>query len=227
MKKRSMFMAVLASLLLVTGCSGNQSNTTPTEQAQDIKVNQIDLTAELKFTEQATIGKTTLAQMEKIYGPAVEKKTIKSNFRTNLKSENGPNPEVEQEVAFIKINPLTGAKWNKAYPLYFTKTANPTLVAAQVMLKRGDLMKNLETGKQLTLEDIKKVYGGPTRDLGRVLEYYDFKNKAVLHVILTDNNQISTMLTHYGLLYADKQEDMIENENIIKRLSQEQGSASK
>ncbi|MCR8980807.1 hypothetical protein [Brevibacillus laterosporus] len=227
MKKRTMLLAVIASLLLVTGCSGNQSDTAPTEQAQDIKVNQIDLTAELKLTEQAVIGKTTLAQMEKTYGSAVEKKTIKSNFRTNLKSENGPNPEVEQEVAFIKINPVTGAKWNKAYPLYFTKTAEPALVAAQVMLKRGDLMKKLETEKQLTLEDVKKVYGAPTRDLGRVLEYYDFNNKAVLHVILTDNNQISTMLTHYGLLYADKPEDMIENENIIKRLSQEKGSASK
>ncbi|QDX94792.1 hypothetical protein EEL31_08145 [Brevibacillus laterosporus] len=226
MKKRRMFMAAMASLLLVTGCGGNQSDTTPTEQAQDIKVNQVDLTAELKLTEKAVIGQTTLAQLEKTYGPAVEKKTIKSNFRSNLKAENGPNPEVEQEVAFIKINPLTGAKWDKAYPLYFTKTADPTLVAAQVMLKRGDLMKKLEGGK-LSIEDVKKVYGAPTRDLGRVLEYYDFKNKAVLHVIVTEDNQISTMLTHYGLLYADKPEDRIENENIIKRLSQEKGSTSK
>ncbi|QOS99925.1 hypothetical protein JNUCC42_03995 [Brevibacterium sp. JNUCC-42] len=226
MKKRRMFMAAMASLLLVTGCGGNQSDTTPTEQAQDIKVNQVDLTAELKLTEKAVIGQTTLAQLEKTYGPAVEKKTIKSNFRSNLKAENGPNPEVEQEVAFIKINPITGAKWDKAYPLYFTKTADPTLVAAQVMLKRGDLMKKLEGGK-LSIEDVKKVYGAPTRDLGRVLEYYDFKNKAVLHVIVTEDNQISTMLTHYGLLYADKPEDRIENENIIKRLSQEKGSTSK
>lgn len=226
MKKRRVFMAAMASLLLVTGCGGNQSDTTPTEQAQDIKVNQVDLTAELKLTEQAVIGQTTLAQLEKTYGPAVEKKTIKSNFRSNLKAENGPNPEVEQEVAFIKINPITGAKWDKAYPLYFSKTADPTLVAAQVMLKRGDLMKKLEGG-ELRLEDVKKVYGAPTRDLGRVLEYYDFKNKAVLHVIVTENNQISTMLTHYGLLYADKPEDRIENENIIKRLSQEKGSTSK
>ncbi|TPG82543.1 hypothetical protein EEL32_19090 [Brevibacillus laterosporus] len=226
MKKRRMFMVAMASLLLVTGCGGNQSDTTPTEQAQDIKVNQVDLTAELKLTEKAVIGQTTLAQLEKTYGPAVEKKTIKSNFRSNLKAENGPNPEVEQEVAFIKINPLTGAKWDKAYPLYFTKTADPTLVAAQVMLKRGDLMKKLEGGK-LSIEDVKKVYGAPTRDLGRVLEYYDFKKKAVLHVIVTEDNQISTMLTHYGLLYADKPEDRIENENIIKRLSQEKGSTSK
>ncbi|XOS92869.1 hypothetical protein ACLMAB_03745 [Brevibacillus laterosporus] len=75
-----MLFAVIASLLLVTGCSGNQSDTAPTEQAQDIKVNQIDLTAELKLTEQAVIGKTTLAQMEKTYGSAVEKRLLKVIF---------------------------------------------------------------------------------------------------------------------------------------------------
>ncbi len=221
-------MATIAGLLILTGCNSQADQAEEAKKAEEaqIPVPEIDLSQERKLSDKVEIGKTSLKEMEAIYGAAVEKSTIKSTFCKNLASDNGPYPEIEQHVAFIKMEPINGGKWEMAYPYNFTVEQEPELVGAQIMLKRGDLQEKIKANT-LTMDDIKRVYGEPTRDLGQVIEYYDFKNKTVLQVFVQEGNQFNTMLTDYGVLYKNLPEDLKEHESIVKRLSREEAMKRK
>jgi hypothetical protein len=229
MKKTWLTTALAALVVLqLQGCASSdspstqppatQTGQTHTPQGQapaNQQAASLDLTRELTLHPTIVIGKTTLAEMIKAYGKPVKLVNVKSNFRTEILEKKENAPQIEQIMGQFKVNPLTGKPFDKPFPFYFTKGDNPVLVAAPIFLMRGDLLEKERKGK-VTLEDVKKVYGEPAREIEGALEYYDFDHHISLIVFTNKSGNVGTMLTKYDLLYGSNTQDMQTHEEIIK-----------
>lgn len=229
-QKKSWITAAFAALvfLQLAGCSSSENPTAqppatqtgqptaPQGQAPaDSQVNSIDLTRELTLHPSIVIGKTTLADMIKAYGKPVKLVNVKSNFRTEIIEKKENAPQIEQIMGQFKVNPLTGKPFDKPFPFYFTKGDKPVMVAAPVFLQRGDLLEKEKKGS-VTLDDVKKVYGEPAREIEGALEYYDFQHNISLIVFTNKSGNIATLLTKYDLLYGSNTADLEAHEEVIK-----------
>ncbi|MGE5704745.1 MAG: hypothetical protein ACM32O_19620, partial [Clostridia bacterium] len=154
----------------------------------------------------------------------VKSGTYKSAFRKDLtKATSQP---IDQWVGVFDIDLATGKKAVKQSLLFFTNDEKKVLVASQVVVNRGDLKKKYAEGT-LTIDDVKKTYGEPTRSNESILEYYDFTNKIVMLAGKNDKGAIDFLVTKYDLLYANDPTDLKEHESIIKRLSEEEAAPKK
>jgi len=192
-----------------------QTNTPQGKAPGQQEVPSLDLTSELTLHPSIVIGKTTMADMIQAYGKPLKLVHVKSNFRTDMLAKKEHAPQIEQIMGQFKVNPLTGKPFDKPFPFYFTKGNNPVLVAAPVFLKRGDLLEKERNGK-VTLDDVKRVYGQPAREIEGALEYYDFSHDISLIVFTNKNGNIDTLLTKYDLLYGSNTRDLQTHEEIIK-----------
>ncbi len=229
-QKKSWITAAFAALvcLQLAGCSSSENPTAQAPAAQtgqptapqgqapaDSQVNSIDLTRELTLHPSIVIGKTTLADMIKAYGKPVKLVNVKSNFRTEIIEKKENAPQIEQIMGQFKVNPLTGKPFDKPFPFYFTKGDKPVMVAAPVFLQRGDLLEKEKKGS-VTLDDVKKVYGEPAREIEGALEYYDFQHNISLIVFTNKSGNIATLLTKYDVLYGSNTADLEAHEEVIK-----------
>jgi hypothetical protein len=145
----------------------------------------------------------------------VKMATVASPFRTEMEEKKEKAPQIEEILASFHVNPLTGEPSRAAVPFFFTKGEKQVLVAAPIVLTRGDLLQKLKE-KKITLEDVRRVYGEPAREIEGALEYYDYQHHISLLVFLDQQGNISTMLTKYDLLYGNNEKDMKLHEEIIK-----------
>lgn len=228
----SLFAAACVALQL-QGCSSSQAPATqPPQSGTAVTPGQnqgpVDLTPELTINPSIVIGKTTMTDMIKKYG-APKMRSTKTEFKTDVEKQGFNGPSIEELRAPFKINPLTGEKSNDAYPMYFSTSEKPLLVSAPVFLTRGDIDEKAKN-KTLTLEDIKKTYGTPTREAKNRLEYYDFERKIYLVIKKSSKGSISARVTKYDLLYGKNVEDMKAYEDLIKKTplkDETTGSAAK
>jgi hypothetical protein len=221
MRQKTWRYAALAALVFyqLQGCSSGseqsaQPKPLPTQPAAQ-QAASIDLTPELNMYAKIAFGKTTLDEMVKQYGKPVKMATVASPFRTEMEEKKDKAPQIEEILASFKVNPLTGEPADAAVPFFFTKGKKQVLVAAPILLARGDLRQKLKE-KKLTLEDVRRVYGEPAREIEGALEYYDFEHHISLLVFLDQQGNISTLLTKYDLLYGNKEKDMKLHEEVIK-----------
>lgn len=193
--------------------SGGQAATQPAASQ-----GTVDLTPELKLNPAMVLGKTTYTELEMRFGKAEDVKDHKTAFRMGLSNPQSKYPQVVNISAKFHINPLTGQKMNETFPYYFTKDDKKVLVAAQTVLRRGDLLVK-EKNHTITLDDIKKVYGEPLRETPIGMEYYDFNHKIALQVIMRGKGKFAYMLTKYDVLYGDDTQDLQKHEEKIKELA--------
>lgn len=204
------------------GTTAGKAQTVPANgQTAPVQAGPIDLTPELTVNPTLVIGKTTYAELSKKYGAPISSKRVKTAFRKGLASGSGPFPQIEETVALFKLNPLSGKPLDTGFPLYFTADDKQVLVSAPVFLRRGGLLEKIKNGT-LSFDDVKRVYGEPTRESKDGLEYYDFDHKAVMFVFKNSKGHLNAVVTKYDLLYAGDPADLQAHEQTIRRLSQQQ-----
>ncbi|GAA4701723.1 hypothetical protein [Brevibacillus fulvus] len=229
-KSRWIVGALACALLLAGGCANQNSpaaTTTKGNQAAQAQqpdaaaakpaTETVDLSKELVMNPKLEIGKTTYADMIKAYGEPVSKKQVNSLFRYQLLEKGKDAPKLPELMATFKVNPFTGEASEQPYPFYFTTGDNAYLVAAPVYPLREGLAKKM-VERTATLEDVKKIYGKPVREIDNAVEYYDFANKISLLVARNPQGNLIAMLTKYDLLYGSKVEDMKQNEEAMRYL---------
>lgn len=195
---------------------GGQAAQPPANQEQPL---QLNLTRELTVNPVVKIGTTTYAELIKKVGKPAHEKVVHTPFRTGLTKKDSNYPQIQNVVAIFHLNPVSGQKMEKTFPYHFTNDNKKVLVTSQILPRRSDLLDKIKN-KTITFADIKRVYGKPTRESEKSLEYYDFDNNIVMFVVNKEGT-ITYQLTKYDLLYGSNTTDLQAHEETIQRLAKE------
>ena len=183
-------------------------------QKKPTPANKNDLTNELTLHPSIVIGKTTMDDMIAAYGQPVKTDTRPTPYKVPAA---GGSKAVEQIMASFLVNPLTGEKFDKPYPLYFTKERK-ILAAAPVFLLRDELYEKQQKGTA-TFQDLIDSYGKVTRITDTFVQFIDYDHHIALRVEKAANGQLSATITKYDLFYAGQPTSMAEYEET-SRLAQ-------
>ncbi len=168
-----------------------------TPEGKPTPANRNDYTNELILHPSIVIGKTTMDEMIAAYGQPVKTETIPTPYKVPAA---GGEKAVEQIMASFNVNPLTGEKFNKPYPFYFTKNKK-ILAAAPIFFLRDGLIEKVRNNT-ITFEHVKKSYGEITRKSDHSLQLIDYDHHISLHVEKDANNKLSAVLVKYDLFFA-------------------------
>lgn len=180
-------------------------------EAKPTPANRNDYTNELILHPSIVIGKTTMDQMIAAYGKPVKTATIPTPYKVPAA---GGERAVEQIMASFKVNPLTGQKFNKPYPFYFTKDKK-ILAAAPIFLLRDGLIEKVRNST-VTFEDVKASYGKITRVSDTYLQLIDYDHHIALRVEKDAKGNLAAFLTKYDLFFAGQPAALADYEETAK-----------
>lgn len=195
---------------------GGQAEQPPVDKEQPVRLN---LMRELTVNPAMKIGTTTFDELVKKFGKPVQEKVVNTAFRTELTKKDSKLPQIPNITALFHVNPITGEKMEKTFPYNFTNDKKKILVTSQILLHRSDLFEKIKN-KSISLDDVKRVYGKPTRESDTGLEYYDFDNNIVL-LVTNKKGKLTYQVTKYDLLYGSNTTDLQAHEETIQRLAKE------
>ncbi|WP_134686685.1 hypothetical protein [Brevibacillus migulae] len=194
-------------------------------QKKPTPANKNNLTNELILHPSIVIGKTTMDEMIAAYGQPVKTDIRPTPYKVPVAGGSKP---VEQIMASFLVNPITGEKYDKPYPFYFTKERK-ILAAAPVFLLRDELYEKQQKGTA-TFQDLINSYGKVTRITNTFVQFIDYDHHIALRAEKAADGKMVATITKYDLFYAGQPAalaDYEETARLAQKLNEIMGEDKK